>query len=355
MNYPVMTTGIWITRLLTYLQKRFLNRPLIVGLVTVGAVPVFLTILFFGLTWPETTVSFAIVHVFAMLVPVIGAPAIWYWERRVFTRFVDETEEIVKDRNEFRKLTTAYSQRFRKRYWTITVPWMALVLVLVGINIDFFQTIGIDGYTDPAFWLYLVFAAWFGLITGIGFYGALVTVLCIRRIGQLSFVIDPLHPDGLGGLSSIGSFAIWTTMLISLGSLTLPLAFLLGAEGGFTILVYVAVFFYVATILGSFVYPTVYINRKAQGIRARELEDRREQIRDLQRETEEVIEESSEEKALRETTKRLEIQRLRDEYDEYQTVNLYPLSVGVLARLVSSVLLPVAFVLLRVYLNSGSA
>jgi hypothetical protein len=48
--------------------------------------------------------------------------------------------------------------------------------------------------------------------------------------------------------------------------------------------------------------------------------------------------------------RRLEMQRLRNKYDDYATVRLYPMQTQILARLAGSVLLPLVFLLLEFYL-----
>lgn len=47
--------------------------------------------------------------------------------------------------------------------------------------------------------------------------------------------IDPLHPDGLGGLSSVGYVAIRTTLLFSAGSLFIPILFRLAPESDLSV------------------------------------------------------------------------------------------------------------------------
>lgn len=348
------TNGIWVTTSISRLSNSIGVGPILAGVATIGMVPVAISAAYFALTWGEWTTTFLISHALAALVVVVAPPAIHYWETAVFSRFVEETELIVDDPERFRGIVDRYRDAFRRRYWVTSGIWAALVVGVVALNIEFFRTVGVSGFADPALWTYLAFGAWFGLITGIGFHGAFVTVLCVREVSGLEFEIEPLHPDGVGGLRSIGSFAIWTTMLVSLGSLTLPLAFLMAAEGGFTPLVYLAVAAYTLTIMVSFIYPTTHVYRKAKRIRTEELERRRHQIRQLQADTTELLEADipDQRQDLREATKRLEIQRLRDEYDEYRSVSLYPLSSDILVRLFFSVFLPVVFLGLRL-LTSG--
>lgn len=347
-------SGIWVTRFIDRARGHTIDNPLVLGCLTLGLVPVALTLLFFGLTADQVSPTFVIAHLLAMAVPFVGPSAIWYWDSRVFPRFVEETAELAVDPAAVHQLAGTYTRIFRTRFLYFAVPWTTLVVGLIGLNIGYFRTLGVDGVGDPAFVIYLLFAVWWGLITGIGFHGALTAVRAIHALGDLELAIDPLHPDGFGGLSSVGYFAIWTTMLISLGSLTLPLAFILATEGGYSALVYLAVGVYVVVIAVSFIYPTVYINRRAQEIREAELEERRTKIRRLQAQAEEL--ESADAMtdatgAMEEVATRLEIKRLRDEFTEYDQVNLYPFSVGILVRLVSSVLLPIAFTIFEMFLG----
>ena len=344
---------IWVTRFIDRVRDRTVDRPLVVGCLTLGLVPVVLTGIFVALTRADLTPRFATAHVLAATVPFVGPAAIWYWDARVFPRFVDQTTDIAADPDALITVAERYKRVFVGTYPWFAVPWTALVVGIIGLNVGFFESLGVSGMDDPAFWVYLAFAVWWGLLTGIGFHGAITAIRAIRAVARLDLEIDPLQPDGLGGLSSVGYLAIWTTMLISLGSLTLPLAFILGAEGGYTSLVYLAVGLYVVVIAVSFVYPTVSVNRRAQEIRERELERRRSKIRRLQAQAEDLDagEPRGEAATMSAVATRLEIQRLRDEYAEYADVNLYPLSIGIVTRLISSILLPIGFILFEMVLS----
>ena len=344
---------IWVTRILDRVGEHTLDSPLLAGLFTLGAVPVLLTVAFFGLVGSVTT-RFLLAHLLAAAVPVLGVPGIWYWDRRVYPRFVDQTAELAVDVQSLRSSARQFKTTFAQRWWAFTAIWTLLIVTIVGLNLPYFETIGIIGPTDPAFLVYLLFAAWWGLITGIGFHGAITAVRAIRAVGDHELDIDPLTPDGLGGLSNVGTLAIWTTTLISIGSLTLPLAFLLAAEGGFRSLIYVAVGLYVVVIGLSFAYPTIYVNRRAQTVREAELEERRAKIRRLQEKAADVesVADGDDDASMEDLATRLEIQRLREEYSAYANVNLYPLSIGIVVRLVSSLLLPIFFIVVEKYMGA---
>ena len=138
-----------------------------------------------------------------------------------------------------------------------------------------------------------------------------------------------------------------TTMFVSIGSLAFPYVFLLTAEGRAPILIYGGVAVYVLVIGASFLYPTIYVNRRAQAVRERELERMRARIRELEAQARDPAEHASTD----EVAKRLEIQRLREEFHEYATVSLYPLSVGILTRLATSILLPILFTVFELWFS----
>ena len=63
------------------------------------------------------------------------------------------------------------------------------------------------------------------------------------------------------------------------------------------------------------------------------------------------MEEVESDAALRENqTLQMEIQRVRREFGDYRNVQLYPLSVGILIQLLSSLLLPILFILFEMML-----
>jgi len=94
-----------------------------------------------------------------------------------------------------------------------------------------------------------------------------------------------------------------------------------------------------------------YVNRRAQAVRETVLEERRQEIRELQQRMTTNGARSSTE--LRDVELQLQIQTLRDDFADFKSVNLYPLSVSILSRLASSLLLPLGFMLLETYVLTG--
>lgn len=103
---------------------------------------------------------------------------------------------------------------------------------------------------------------------------------------------------------------------------------------------------YIGTVVFSFVYPTLYINRRAKEIRNDVLEDKRRRIHALH--TEILNADEGTELNLLET----KLRTLREEYDQYNRINLYPMSVSIFSKLLSSIMLPLFFLFIETYVFS---
>lgn len=337
--------SIWINRLSDSLIKSSPAGPLLTICMTLGLLPTIPTALFILLNSEGVSEQFVIFQGLAMMTPIIGTILIWQYQAHVYPTFIERATSVTPytDNQELQHIAQNFNQFFVDKYIYTVSLWLPIVCGACVYNIGYWESQGVTGYGDPTFILYLLFAAWFAVITGVGLHMGLTTILCIRKIGELEFSIDPLHPDGLGGLSPIGYFAISTTTLLATGSLSLPLGFAIAAAGDVAILLYAGIGIYISTIILSFVYPTFYINRRAKEIRERIVNQKRQQIKILRTEIMEADDESDVD------LKQAKLSTLRNEFNDYNRVNLYPMSLFILSRLVSSVILPLFFIMLEVY------
>lgn len=340
--------NIWLTRISMKVIERSPLGSASTVLFIIGLIPAGLFLSFYFLIAETATVQFFYLMGLGTLVAVIGPYLLFRYDTVVFPNFIDRAKDVTPsdDDAQIKRIGRNYKQFFAEKYYYICIPWTALILIAVYLNFDYYGDLGVNGYTDPVFVPYLLLCVVVGVITGMGLHMALTTVLCIREVGDLNFTIDPLHPDGLGGLSAIGYFAISSTTLFSIGSLGLPVAFDIASSGRFTGVTYFIVVIYIGTVVLSFVYPTLYINRRAKEIRRDTLESKREQIYSYHNEIMNAQDESD--LGLLKT----KLKTLRDEYDEYDRVNLYPMSPSILSKLLSSIMLPLVFLLLETYVIS---
>jgi hypothetical protein len=112
--------------------------------------------------------------------------------------------------------------------------------------------------------------------------------------------------------------------------------------------VYSGIGLYITGILVSFVYPTAKVNRKAQRLREEHLDRYRAKVRSLERKLPETPSETAENNEL---ALQMEIERARKEFRDYRNVRLYPLSIGIITRLLSSVFLPIGFTVFELYVS----
>lgn len=341
--------SIWISTFVDDAGSRLPFGSQLSGFLTIGLFPYLLTGIFFILADGSQSLYIMAIQTLAATVAAIGPILIWRYDEQVFPKFISEVQDVVKNKDALVDTVDNYERFFTNRYGYITISWLLLIEGAMVANVDFFKSIGVTGVLDFAFISYLVFAGWWSIITGIGLHGALTTILCVRAVADLNLTIDPLHHDGLGGLSTIGYFSIRATLMNSIGSFALPVAFAIASRGGYQLLVYAAVAVYIALIIISFVYPTLYVNRRAQEVRDRVLQQKRQKIQELRNQS--VVESAGGE--LSELETQLKIQTLRDDFHEYQSISLYPLSITILTRLASSIFLPIAFTLLETYVFTG--
>lgn len=187
-----------------------------------------------------------------------------------------------------------------------------------------------------------------GVLGGPGFSGPLTTVLLIREAASVDFEIQPLHPDRLGGLSTVGFISIRTTLLYSSGSLFLPLLFELSTGSVRQGVIYSFGLIYILSIVVSFVYTTTVINRKAAEVQRDVLEQLRTEYSRLGTEID-----TESDGSLTEVNRRLQQQQVRSGYDDDNNVRLYPFEVDTLVQLAGSELLPVALLVLELYVDSA--
>jgi len=335
---------VWVTRLSRVFVERSPVGAVPTILLTVGLVPFLLSAVFLALVGLDVRRVFLGSQLLAATLGAVGPVLIWRYDTVVFPTFVERATAVTPhdDNRELRAIATRYREFFTDVRAT-TVLWTVLILVAIVSNDEYFRSFGISGYTDPAYLVYILFAAWTAAITAVGIQMAATTTLCIREIGELEFSIDPLHPDGLGGLSTIGYFAIRTTTMLSIGALGLPLAFDVVRVGGGGLIIYFLVAIYIGLIVGSFAFPTVYINRRANEIKQDQLNSKRDRIHDLREEF--LANDDPEEMEVL----GMKLDELRTEYDTYDSVSLYPMSLSIASRLASSVLLPLFFLLFETY------
>lgn len=343
------STSIWVTRVVESAFAVVGERPFAASFATFGWPPVVLSLVFFVFRDGSLSLTFQVAHWLAVVTLVLGPYLIWRYDRVVLPSFRKQAEHLT-DTEALDAIVTRYHDRFAHGYLPMVGVWLLVLVGVLATNPGFLLAQGVT-VDEPTFWLYVGLYLWGGVVTGIGFHGITITVRCIRSIAlDCDLDVDPLHPDGLGGLGAIGYFAIRTTLFTSLGTLLLPFALQVAAYGSLSWSVYVAIAFYTVFVALSFVYPTATVYVKAQQPRRDRMEALRERIASLRADLADVdvADEPVDAGVL---ALQLEIRRLREELASYRATSFYPVSPSILTRLVSLVLLPLVFTVLELYLS----
>ncbi|MFC6989429.1 hypothetical protein ACFQJD_13275 [Haloplanus sp. GCM10025708] len=328
--------------------QQYVGHPFLAAMLTLGWIPVACSIV--AVDPAEATTLFLVGQALACLMVVVAPFDVWYYDERLLPGFFADIDDTVTEAEDetLRRLAERFDTIYSRYWWVTTLPWVALVLLVFVLGQGYFASQGITSQVERT--AYLGFFVYWLVFVGLRTHGGLVTVLTIRAFARdVDLEIDPLHPDGLGGLSTIGRFAIRMTLVISLGSLALPLSFQIASHIRYENVVYVGVALFVLLVALNFLYPTYKVNRRAQDLRENMLESRRRRIRSLEARLSESRGDGGDDTA--DDLLQLEIQRARREYDEYQNVQLYPLSIGIITRLASSILLPIFFILFEFFVS----
>lgn len=344
---------IWVSRIIEGVHSRFGLNRLFGNILTVGGVPIILTFIFFSVAQSSPGRIFRITHsLFAVMVSGIGY-LVWYYDKRLMPDFFNSVESVLQDRNRFEEIVDEFNRFFAFSYWKTFIFWIPLVLITFFGNIQYFQQQGMGGAEHISFYILLIFTIYTAIITGIGVHVIITTLFCVGTISREEFTIDPFHPDGLGGMSAIGRLSIWTMGLAAIASLGMPHALQIAASGQFGIAIYIALVIYFTSLIGIFIYPVLKSSQKAESKREKKLEEIRSEIANLESKLE-TIEQKPEQEQNTETVRNLELrhQRLRNKYDKYSSVPLYPLSLGIVLRFAGSVILPLLFVLIEFYISN---
>lgn len=295
------------------------------------------------------TTDFLVAIVFGIAWLNIGGYLIWYYDEEVFPTFFESAREIFRNDEQLTEIEATYDEFFSAYHLLPVSVWVLLLVGLFFGSEQYLVANGLFTAGSPLRYLYLGAVCYLGFLSGIGFMGVITTTLTIRELTGLEFDVDPLHPDGLGGLSTIGYFAIRTTVTFSSGSMLLPLAFIFVRGNAPAWLIYFIVVAFTGAIAVSFVYPTMLINQKAQRRREEELDALRREYRQAKADATDYDDFQSAD-GESELVKRLELERIRREYQDYQNVRLYPFQIDIIFKLVSSVVLPVLFLVIDQYL-----
>lgn len=319
--------------------------PLVTGVVKFGLIWNIVWFSFFLLQWGEYTVSFVIAWLLPLLWVNLAPFFIWLYDQVVMPEFYRRFLELHDDRSEIEAIAKRYNEFYAKPRVFSSALWAGFVVVVVWAGTPVLREMGMSGSGELFLFLTYGYAVYIGgVLGGPGFMGPITTALMIREIAALDFDIQPLHPDQLGGLSNVGYCSIRTTLLYSTASLFFPIGFQLAAGTHRGEWIWLVLGFYILSVVASFIYPTLRINRKAAQLRSEVLDELRERSLRIQSEIE------NQDDSMKNVNKQLELQRVKDRYNDYNDVRLYPMQIDIFIKLGASVFLPLFMLFIEFYI-----
>ena len=325
----------WITRTLDAGRRVGINSPLLASIIIFGLPVDVLLSIFLVVRKDYISPQFLLSYVLCVVWLNLGPYFIWDYERKVLADFFHRLNELLPHQ-EVERLFQKYKSIFAHKFWILIIPWMSFLFFAYhdGFVLD---VAGTFGFQDVWTWLLSIPIIWIPIIAGMGSWGVITTILAVKDVVRGNLRLDPLHVDKRGGLGCIGNYAIGTTILISSGSLFLPMAYQFSLQlNSAKTDVYFLVSFFIAIILLSFVYPIFITYSSVKEYRSKLLEKLRVKYNKTIRE-----QQLPRRKGARTKLEcYLDAVQIRAEYNDLSNLNLYPFDISIINKLISSVLFP---------------
>ena len=106
----------------------------------------------------------------------------------------------------------------QRRYDHVAAPIIAfLISVSINVSVYFSKTdswLGVNGGLTAIYGRFFITANYFMIVLIL--YKCAITVWALRRILQFEIAVQPLHPDGCGGLSLFGRTSLAINYFVTL-------------------------------------------------------------------------------------------------------------------------------------------
>lgn len=326
---------IWTSRVLDFFFHKGIKSHLLASIIIFGLPIDVLLSIFLTVRKDYIPPDFFLAYVLCILWLNLGPYFIWYYENQTMKRFFKELNGLISNK-EIQKTYRKYAENFSKRFWIPIIPWMFFLFAIYGENFAL-DVAGTFGYNDLWTWLLSIPILWIPIIAGMGTWGVVTTITAIDEITKKKLILDSLHVDRRGGLGCIGNYAINTTILISSGSLFLPMAFQLASQlNSAKSNIYILVLFFIIILLFSFFYPILITQSGAKKQRSKQLEKLRGHYNEILKSQKLPHTDTDQRLVLH-----LDASRVRTEYLDLLSINLLPFDVSIINKLASSILFPI--------------
>lgn len=307
---------------------------LISSLVLLGVIPLLMLIILFG---DELSMIFNLAVLLSFIWFIFSRYLIYLGWKTAQSSF-DEFKELFVDTGKLKEqYNKACEDFYSNKILLIALPFMIGAAYIVN---DYFYNASFGLHV----WLTIIFGLLLFLFAGVGLWNGFNSLFYINTILKNDLHINPLHPDGFGGLEPVGDFIVKATLLISTGSLVIPFALMVvsnSAVGDGSRFVSIALtLLYIVIILLSFVVPLLNLNSVAKRYKYRTVKEATRKYNDLL--TDMLKNPTSENQAklnLYYSTYLLEIKKM----------NIWPFTGKTLIQVFSAIALPTVTLILQLF------
>lgn len=236
----------------------------ITSFVLLGVIPFLMLIILFG---DELPMFFNLAILLSLIWFVSSRYLIylgWNTAHSSFNEFKELFVDTDKLKKQYNKLCDDF---YSNKILAIALPFMVGAAYVVN---DYFYNASFGLHV----WLTIIYGLLF-LFAGVGLWNAFNSLFYINSILKNDLHINPLHPDGFGGLEPIGDFIVRATLLISTGSLVIPFALMVVSNRSlseWTRFISIALtLVYIVIILLSFIIPLLNLNSVAKRYKYRSI------------------------------------------------------------------------------------
>ncbi len=270
--------------------------------------------------------------------PWIGAYFIWYYEKVLLNNFFLRLKELVSEK-ECNELTLSLAKNLK---YLVIVCWTTIIIISYLASKYYICAIwGFEGYSDLNYVISILYWAIQGLLTGVGFYGVVNTVVLVVKVYKsCNLMICPYKADKLGGLGIFGKLTMKTTIMFATGSLYIPIllddAQFISSRA--SLLIYTIVGIFSIFILLSFIVPNYLVYKKAK----RDVYNRLDFLAtELNAYITQILTKSGD-KPVAEL-----YEHVRSYYYDLRNTQLYPFNFGIFVKLFTSAFMPIGMTFLK--------
>lgn len=281
--------------------------------------------LFFGLMWG-----------------VLG-PYFMFRYDKAYIKFWERVKNIYQG-DEIKQLMEKFDNEIIKTSNVISILWCTLVTSVIILDPSYLEIFGINGWSDPYLYIFILFIIYLVHLTALGFCGVFITIKIIYTLSKDDHLkIDVYNIDNVGGYSCFGNFSLATSLLFSTGVLFLPIIIDYSIHSGAVaqLIISTVIIIFCIAILLSFIMPVMFSFKKADKEKDRIIQGHLEKYRKYRNQNNGL-------------EGKIEELNLYNHLYFINNVSVYPFNFSNLFKIITASLVPMLVYLIQMLIDTGS-